>query len=207
MNIARILYPVEVLGPGKRVGIWLRGCTHHCIGCSNPELWETDPGAEITVDSAFELIQNALINKPVDGFVVTGGDPFFQSTELAKFLPLLKKISDDILVYTGYTYEELMAIGSDDINSCLQNISVLIDGRYIEDLNNGAILRGSSNQKIIVLQESKKTKYNTYFEQTSQNYIQNFPVSDGVISVGIHGPDFSREIKEMAKKRGVILDG
>ena len=38
--VARILYPVKVLGPGNRVGIWLAGCDHKCLGCSNPELWE-----------------------------------------------------------------------------------------------------------------------------------------------------------------------
>lgn len=40
MYIARILYPVEVLGPGKRIGIWFCGCPRRCEGCSNPELWE-----------------------------------------------------------------------------------------------------------------------------------------------------------------------
>lgn len=36
MYVARILYPVEVLGPGKRVGIWFSGCPSKCKGCSNP---------------------------------------------------------------------------------------------------------------------------------------------------------------------------
>lgn len=40
MYIARILYPVKVLGPGERIGIWMDGCEHGCIGCSNPELWD-----------------------------------------------------------------------------------------------------------------------------------------------------------------------
>lgn len=36
MYIARILYPVEVLGPGKRIGIWFCGCPRRCEGCSQP---------------------------------------------------------------------------------------------------------------------------------------------------------------------------
>lgn len=39
MYVARILYPVEVLGPGKRVGICFYGCPRKCKGCSNPRLW------------------------------------------------------------------------------------------------------------------------------------------------------------------------
>lgn len=36
MYVAGILYPVEVLGPGKRIGIWFSGCLSKCKGCSNP---------------------------------------------------------------------------------------------------------------------------------------------------------------------------
>ena len=40
MEIDRILYPVESLGPGKRVVVWTIGCSKHCKNCSNKELWE-----------------------------------------------------------------------------------------------------------------------------------------------------------------------
>ena len=40
MYVSRVLYPVNVLGIGNRVGIWTSICKHKCIGCSNPELWE-----------------------------------------------------------------------------------------------------------------------------------------------------------------------
>lgn len=36
MYVAGILYPVEVFGPGKRIGIWFSGCLSKCKGCSNP---------------------------------------------------------------------------------------------------------------------------------------------------------------------------
>lgn len=49
MYVARILYPVMVLGPGKRIGIWFVGCRHQCKGCSNPELWETAEKYQITL--------------------------------------------------------------------------------------------------------------------------------------------------------------
>ena len=206
MNVARILYPVEVLGPGKRVGIWVRGCIHHCKGCSNPELWNTVPEAEMTGQQLINLILSSLDGRPVDGFILTGGDPFFAPEELLELLPLLRDISDDILVYTGYTYDELVQQSTPEIMNCLSMISVLIDGKYIEELNDGSIIRGSSNQKIVFLDAEKRAKYESYFAQIGNNRIQNFALSDGIVSVGIHSPNFKDELTKKAKERGVLLD-
>ena len=182
MYVARILYPVQVLGPGKRVGLWFCGCPRRCKGCSNPELWEFKERYKTTPETVFEMIKNVSENHKIDGFTITGGDPFYQAEDLQKLLCLLKTISDDIIVYTGYRYNELKP-------DTLENISVLIDGEYIEELNDNSLLRGSSNQKIHILDKSKADKYNIYFN-TESNKIQNFFTSDGVVSVGIHRPDF-----------------
>ena len=57
MNVARILCPVEVLGPGKRAGIWVCGCGRRCKGCSNPELWEQRPEYEVSIEDISGLIK------------------------------------------------------------------------------------------------------------------------------------------------------
>ncbi len=207
MNIARILFPVKVLGPGNRVGIWTCGCEHHCVGCSNPELWQCKSQYEISVDSLCELLRTQLHGKQVDGFVITGGDPFFQANDLAKLLPHLKRYSNDLLVYTGYTLEELRGFNNPSIAACLNEISVLIDGRYIQDLNDGSILRGSSNQRIFFFDDSIRPKYENYFSEIGKNRIQNFTCSDGVISVGIHKPGFQEELAHLSRKKGVIIHG
>ena len=68
MNVARILYPVRVLGPGERVGLWLSGCNRGCKGCSNPELWQRKPEFEISTDNLLRLIHKISDAHPVDGF-------------------------------------------------------------------------------------------------------------------------------------------
>ena len=60
---------------------------------------------------------------------------------------------------------------------------------YIEELNDNSLLKGSSNQEVYILDDSKSDKYRTYFNAES-NKVQNFFTSDGVVSVGIHRPDF-----------------
>ena len=107
MYIARILYPVEVLGPGKRVGIWFAGCPRRCKGCSNPELWERDERYHTSLATVMHLIDSIAKAHKIDGFTLTGGDPMLQYDAVMMLLPYLKAYSHDILVYTGYRYEEL----------------------------------------------------------------------------------------------------
>ena len=180
MFVARILYPVEVLGPGKRVGIWFCGCGHRCEGCCNPELWEFQERYRTTPETVFDLIRTLAETHPIDGFTISGGDPMYQPQALRRLLKLLKTISDDILVYTGYQLEALPP-------QALENISVLIDGPYIEARNDNSFLRGSSNQRIHILEETHREKYRAYLENGS-NQIQNFTTADGIVSVGIHKP-------------------
>ncbi len=182
MYVARVLYPVEVLGPGKRVGIWFCGCPRRCKGCSNPELWDFQERYKTTPETVFELVKSVAKEHDIDGFTITGGDPMYQANDLQRSLSLLKEISDDIIVYTGYKINEINP-------EMLSNISVLIDGEYIEELNDNSLLRGSSNQKAHILDKAKADKYNTYFK-TESNKVQNFFTSDGVVSVGIHRPNF-----------------
>lgn len=195
MYVARILYPVEVLGPGKRIGIWFCGCIHKCKGCSNPELWEIQEKYETSLDNIMTLIHGIAKTNDIDGFTITGGDPFLQYEDLCLFTSELSKISDDILVYTGYTLDELKG-------KKLKNISILIDGRYIEELNDNSLLRGSSNQIIHIINEKFREKYESYFN-VAINQIQNFSMLDGFISVGIHKPGFKSQLNESLEKRGL----
>ena len=200
MYIARILYPVKVLGPGLRIGIWFNGCIHHCKGCSNPELWEIQDRYNVSLKTVKDLINKIASEHVVDGFTLTGGDPFYQPEALKELLPVLQEISDDILIYTGYDYEDV----SGKYPELVSYASVLIDGKYLEDRNNGCILRGSDNQRIFV-SDHFKDKYDTYLSNT-KNEIQNFTTRDGIISVGIHSRDFDKEMQEKLNERSVQSD-
>ena len=207
MKIARILYPVNVLGPGDRIGLWLSGCPHRCRKCCNPELWEQQDDQEMSLVAILSAISAISQRGPVDGFVVTGGEPMFQAQELSALLPMLKVYSDDILVYTGYEYEHLVSSPNHFYRDCLQNISVLIDGRYIDDLNDGSPLRRSSNQRLLFLEKEIEDRYRDYLNKSGADEIQQFPTSDGFILVGIHRKGFQEELQIKAKERGVIIRG
>ena len=184
MYIARILYPVEVLGPGLRVGIWLSGCERRCKACISPDLWERRGEQEFSVTSVMDIVNSIREKEQIDGFTISGGEPFLQTGELNILLGFLKDISEDILVYSGYTLEQLKALDDRDVESALTKIAVLIDGEYIDERNNEVILRGSDNQKIHIFNKVVKERYNKYCSK-ARNELQNFISGDAVVTVGI----------------------
>ena len=156
MKIGRICYPVEVLGYGKRVGIWTCGCNKNCYKCMSSELKEWTNAVDYTVDKIINFITE--IKADIDGVTISGGEPFLQVEELAELVKKLISINiTDILVYTGYSYEYLLSLGKGE-QFILDNIAALIDGEYIDKLNNGLGIRGSTNQNIHLFQYHDRYK-------------------------------------------------
>ena len=190
MNVARILYPVEVLGPGKRLGIWVCGCRRGCKGCSNPELWVQKPEYEVTVEDIMSLVRRISDSHKIDGFTISGGEPMDQPDGLSQLITQLSAYSKDILIYTGYRIDELKKREDPATNIILSRAAVLIDGEYREEENMDVLLRGSSNQRIHILIPEMAEGYEKYLA-LAHNQIQNFTTLNGVVSVGIHRKGFS----------------
>ena len=181
MYVDRVIYPVNALGPGNRVAIWVAGCNRRCIKCANPELWYRHDYQRI---SSYQLASNIekTIGYGMEGITITGGEPFDQAEELADMLERLSE-KQEILVFTGYLYEDL--VKKAEVKRLLDKVDVLVDGEYIDELNdNFSTLRGSSNQRIIYLNESVRQKYEDYIKEGRK--IQNFIYDYNTVSVGIH---------------------
>ncbi len=148
MRIGRCWYPVTTLGFGKRLGIWFQGCAGGCPECISPEFQDPQEGRDCTPEEILSLLPQEC--KP-DGMTISGGEPFDQPEALLGMIQAWEaRFGDDILVFTGYTLEELKEMNSDVIDAVLEKIAVLVDGRYLREENNGTGLRGSANQNIHV---------------------------------------------------------
>lgn len=181
MEIDRILYPIFSLGPNKRLALWTIGCQKGCYNCANPELWAKNPKKNIPVEILYHHIKQLAKNHPIEGITITGGEPLDQLDELKELLVLLNKITPDILLYTGYTLTKLTP---EVVTFLKQNVAVVIDGRYIDNLNdNQAPLRGSTNQNIYYFKEEYRPIYEEYLSQGRQ--VQNIFYHNHLISVGI----------------------
>ena len=181
MYLERLLYPVTALGPGSRVAIWVSGCNRQCKKCANPELWERKAYQRITSQKLVNAI-NSVIGHNIDGITITGGEPFDQAAELCEVIDGLPETLD-VLIFTGYKYEELLE--REDARNLLSRVDVLIDGEYVDELNdNQSVLRGSANQHIWYLNKDVQLKYEQYLAEGRK--IQNFVYDYKTVSVGIH---------------------
>lgn len=148
IKVGLMWYPVTALGYGRRIGVWFQGCRKRCGNCISPEFQSREGGLNRT---AKEILDIAGKEAKVDGLTVSGGEPFDQPEGLLELVKEYKKrVNGDILVFTGYTLDELHGQGSAAIEEVLDNIAVLVDGAYVEEENNGIGLRGSGNQRIYV---------------------------------------------------------
>ena len=154
ISLARIYYPVKVLGPGNRVGIWMNGCDRKCVGCISPELQMYDKAKEVSIDEIIKMINR--IKVPIDGFTISGGEPFYKPEALNKLVKAIAGICDDILIFSGYTIEELKARSDKAVDSILDICAALIDGPYVEKLNDNIGLKGSSNQRCWIFKYPNK---------------------------------------------------
>ena len=185
MFVSQMLAPVVSLGPGERIAIWTSGCSKHCAGCISPELRMQLPEQDVDVDELAQMLLDTAHVHGVHRLTVSGGDPLEQAPELVKLLTTIRCAYDDMLVYTGFTFEELpQVIGADTWETLKSLIDVLIDGPYVDELNvPDCALRGSTNQRVIYLSDRPHDDYDQYLQQPRQ--LQNF-VQDGTVNtVGI----------------------
>lgn len=156
IRLSGIAYESLVNGPGMRRVFFAQGCTHNCNGCFNPETHDFNGGEERDID---ELIKDTICNSILRGVTFSGGDPWEQADKFAYMAIAFKEKALSIWSYTGYTYEYILENKDKKLgwNDLLNNIDVLVDGRFEEEkMQDGLKFRGSSNQRIIDIKESMK---------------------------------------------------
>lgn len=140
-------------GPGIRYTIFFQGCPHHCLGCHNPETHDFNGGHFEDIEDIMKEIKS---NPLLFGVTISGGEPFSQKEELLILVKEIRKTNLNIMVYTGYTFENL--INSDIITKeILNNIDYLVDGPFIlKERDLELIFRGSRNQRYIDVKKTLK---------------------------------------------------
>lgn len=143
-------------GEGVRCSLYVSGCLFACKGCYNKIAQNFHYGSPYTKELE-ETILNDLSASYCQGLTLLGGEPFLNTRVC---LSLVKAIrarfgqSKDIWSWTGYTWDELMLESSDKLE-LLSYVDILVDGRFdIRKKDLTLQFRGSSNQRIIDVQES-----------------------------------------------------
>ncbi len=147
LNIAAICSSTCSLGPEKRAAVWVQGCPFRCPGCIAPNWVDIKPARLVRPEA---LVQEIMVEPGLQGLTFSGGEPMLQAAGLARLARLAREQRDlDIICFTGFSLPALLqSPPGPGVLELLDLVDVLIDGPYIERLNNNLGLRGSSNQGI-----------------------------------------------------------
>ncbi len=106
------------------------------------------------------IIDEIRKNPLLDGVTFTGGEPFMQPEPLIKLAGDIKNLERglNIMVYTGYTIEEIMAENDSAKTELLRKTDILVDGPFINELRSLELnFKGSANQRIIDIAKTLET--------------------------------------------------
>ena len=161
MNYATIKYNDISNGPGIRTSLFVSGCTHRCKGCFNSIAWDFNYG-DVFDKRVEDEIMDSLKQPHIKGITLLGGEPFEPQNQGA-LLELTNRIrrelpNKSIWCFSGYTIEEML---TGKLSECettrplLENIDVLVDGKFVEELKSLMLkFKGSSNQRTILVKET-----------------------------------------------------
>ena len=141
----------HLYGPGKRLLIFLQGCSLHCEGCVNKHLWEFKKEKLISTEKIIDICDK----EKVDGITLHGGEPLDQAKDLLEVIKTLKEKKYIVILFTGYNKKEIKGYAL----KVWKLADIVISGRFILSKQNFYLqFRGSTNQRVI----THKGKYKNY---------------------------------------------
>ena len=195
--IARAHFPVTTLGYGRRVGIWTQGCTIRCCGCMSTDTWPRLRGDMVEVGNLVQSLRPWLAT--ADGVTVSGGEPFEQPAALAALLRILRlEISGDLFVYSGMTWERLVAEYPDVVGLP----DVIMSEPYDASITGTLPFRGSDNQRLHRLTPLGALRYPESFDEPVEGVrsLDVATVGETAFLVGIPmdgaRPNFRRRLRD-----------
>lgn len=156
VRLAGIVEESVVDGPGMRMSVFTQGCPRACPGCHNQGTHDPAGGYLESID---KLAEKYAENPLLAGMTFSGGEPFLQPGPLAALAAKIHSLGGNIVTYTGYVLEELLAAPMSEKPGVLELLAasdMLVDGPYLEALRSLELLfRGSSNQRLLNQKRSK----------------------------------------------------
>lgn len=199
-------YPVDVLGYGRRLGIWLQGCSIRCPSCCSKDTWDFDGDRGMDVESLVGW-GTEVSSDGVDGITVSGGEPFDQPEALHHLLLAFhdwiskESLGFDILVYSGYSESRLRR----DFADHLSLIDALVVGPFRESEGGDKPYCGSDNQRMVSLSPLGESRYGHDLAEKWKTGMQVSVDDEGVWMIGIPRPGDLKRIEAGCASRGLVL--
>ncbi|MEU6367281.1 4Fe-4S single cluster domain-containing protein [Streptomyces sp. NPDC046931] len=218
VRISGVHYPLETLGPGRRLGVWFQGCSLACAGCMSRHTWDTRGGTPVQVPDVLARWEAALAAGAA-GLTVSGGEPLQQADALAELLAGADRLRGasrrergaagaapvDLLVYTGYEFEEL----TPGQRHALSYADAVVTGRFRVAEPTRLVWRGSANQRIRPLTPRGAVRYGPHLaRETDGARLQVETGTESPAAVRVYGVPLRGEMTWMErrlKESGVTL--
>ena len=139
-------------GPGRRIVIWVQGCSIGCPGCFNPTTHARTPPKTPVAELAERVL--SAVTPEIAGVTFSGGEPFEQASALATLARRLRAGWPDgtLMAYSGYTLKHLeSADAPEGSRALLTELDYLVDGPFEVRSPGSAAWQASTNQRLRVL--------------------------------------------------------
>lgn len=210
IQINKAHYPVTVLGPGRRIGIWLQGCSIRCKGCVSTDTWEPDPRRAMAVADLLAWCRHTA-GKALDGITLSGGEPFDQPGPLKALLQGLhgwrrqSGMDFDILCYSGYPLKTLQQHHP----KLLALLDAIIPEPYADSLPLDKPWRGSANQPLVPLSPRGSERFAPFMEESIAEHGKHMQMAveaGRIWMIGIPDRGDMARLEELCLSRGLSLD-
>jgi anaerobic ribonucleoside-triphosphate reductase activating protein len=208
LELNKAHWPVTVLGPGRRIGIWVQGCSIRCPGCVSQDTWPRDAAKAIPVRDLIAWCRKVSASA-LDGVTISGGEPFEQPRALRALLDGLAawrreaRLDFDILCYSGLPLRTLERKHA----PLLARLDAVIPEPYVDHLPQGAIWRGSRNQPLVALSPRGRARYAQYLDAPADSSKRMQAAVEGgrVWMIGIPGRGDMAAVEALCATRGLTL--
>ncbi len=209
LELNKAHWPVTVLGPGRRIGLWVQGCSIHCPGCVSRDTWPRDKSKSIAVRDVLAWCRKVSANT-LDGVTISGGEPFEQPAALRALLTGLiawrraDHLDFDILCYSGFPQRTLEKKHA----PLLALLDAIIPEPYVNDLPQGNVWRGSRNQPLVPLSDRGRARYAAHLTEAADaagKRMQATVEAGRVWMIGIPGRGDMAAVEALCASRGLTL--
>jgi anaerobic ribonucleoside-triphosphate reductase activating protein len=208
LRLNKAHYPVTTLGYGKRIGLWLQGCSIRCQGCVSMDTWDTAGGGDISVANCLAWCKAKAQEGGMEGITISGGEPFDQPAALTALLDALRQWRKrsrrvfDLLCYSGYPLKTLQARHP----ALLARLDAIIPEPYSDRLPEGGLWRGSANQTLVALTLLGAQRYADKAGMAAEKHMQVAVEGGKIWMIGIPGREDMGRLEALCAARGLHFD-
>lgn len=201
IRLARLHQPVTALGPGRRVGLWVQGCSLGCAGCMSRDTWDSAGGRVLPVAEVVGILASAYDeDEALTGLTISGGEPLEQPDAVRAVLRWLRAElpAVDSLLYTGWSLGRVRR----DAGWALGAVDALVPEPYVAHRAPGGRWRGSANQPLLLLSELGRQRHSDAVAAEGSD-LQVLVVDGRLTVIGVPRPGDLDRMVAMARARGL----